>query len=86
MVYVVVCRVQGVGLGVSTSGGRPWKNPFLLARCGAPELQGDWKFIAKEPASAPHMLRIMPRTVPRVGRSCEHFPDGFELHLILSRS
>ena len=29
-----------------------------------------------------HMLRIVPHTVPRVGRSYEHFPDGFELHLL----
>ena len=28
------------------------------------------------------MLRIVPLTVPRVGRSYEHFPDGFELHLL----
>ena len=28
------------------------------------------------------MLRIVPHTVPRVGRSCEHFPGGFELHLL----
>jgi len=28
------------------------------------------------------MLRIVPHTVPRVGRSFEHFPDGFELHLL----
>jgi hypothetical protein len=29
---------------------------------------------------------IVPHTVPRVGRSYEHFPDGFELHLLpLSR-
>jgi len=27
------------------------------------------------------MLRIVPHTVLRVGRSYEHFPDGFELHL-----
>jgi hypothetical protein len=27
------------------------------------------------------MLRIVPHTVPRVGRLYEHFPDGFELHL-----
>ena len=32
------------------------------------------------------MLRIVPHTVPRVGRSYEHFSDGFELHLLpLSR-
>ena len=28
------------------------------------------------------MLRIMPHTVPGVGRSYKHFPDGFELHLL----
>ena len=29
------------------------------------------------------MLRIVPHTVPGVGRSYELFPDGFELHLLL---
>ena len=28
------------------------------------------------------MLRIVPQTVPRVGRAYEHLPDGFELHLL----
>ena len=28
------------------------------------------------------MLRIVPHTVPGVGRSYEHFPDGFELYLL----
>ena len=28
------------------------------------------------------MLRIVRHIVPRVGRSYEHFPDGFELHLL----
>ena len=28
------------------------------------------------------MLRIVLHTVPRVGRSHEHFPDGFELCLL----
>ena len=32
------------------------------------------------------MLRIVPHTVPRVGRSYEHFPDGFEVHLRLERT
>ena len=27
--------------------------------------------------------RIVLVTVPRVGRSCEHFPDGLDLHLLL---
>ena len=31
------------------------------------------------------MLRNMPHTVPRVGRSYEHFPNGFELHLLHKR-
>ena len=31
------------------------------------------------------MLRSVPHTVPRVGRLYEHFPDGFELHLLLHR-
>ena len=43
---------------------------------------GGWLFVAKHPASAPHMLRNVPHTVPRVGRSYEHFPDGFEFHLL----
>jgi len=32
------------------------------------------------------MLRIVPHTVPRVSRSYEHFPDGFELHLLRTLS
>ena len=28
------------------------------------------------------MLRIVPHTVPHLGRSYEHSPDGFELHLL----
>ena len=40
--------------------------------------------------SAPHLahpegcaaLRIVLVTVPRVNRSCEHFPDGSDLHLL----
>jgi len=51
----------------------------------------DWYFIAEQPAPAPHLahpegcaaLRIVLVTVPRVSRSCEHFPDGFDLHLLL---
>ena len=51
----------------------------------------DWYFTAEQPAPAPHLahpegcaaLRIVLVTVPRVSRSCEHFPDGFDLHLLL---
>ena len=47
----------------------------------------DWYFIAKQPAPAPHLahsegcaaLRIVLVTVPRVSRSCEHFPDESDL-------
>ena len=31
------------------------------------------------------MLRIVPHSVPRVSRSCELFPDGFDLHLLHTR-
>jgi hypothetical protein len=47
-------------------------------------------FIAAQTAPAPHLahlkgcaaLRIVLVTVPRVSRSCERFPDGFDLHLL----
>ena len=50
----------------------------------------DWYRIAEQPAPAPHLahpegcaaLRIVLVTVPRVSRACEHFPDGFDLHLL----
>ena len=32
--------------------------------------------------SAAPATRIVPHTVPRAGRSYEHFPDGFKLHLL----
>ena len=49
-----------------------------------------WYFIAEQPAPALHLahpeecaaLRIVLVTVPRASRSCEHFPDGFDLHLL----
>ena len=50
----------------------------------------DWYFIAEQPAPALHLahpegraaLRIVLVTVPRVSRSCEHFPDGSDLHFL----
>ena len=50
----------------------------------------DCYFIAEQPAPAPHLahsegraaLRVVLVTVPRVSRSCEHFSDGFDLHLL----
>ena len=45
-------------------------------------------FIAERPAPHPARperrvaLRIVLVTVPHVSRSCEHFPDGFDLHLL----
>ena len=55
--------------------------------------QRDQYFIAEEPAPAPHLahpegcaaMRIVLVNVPRVNRSCEHFPDGFDLHLLYPR-
>ena len=46
--------------------------------------------MAEQPVPAPHrahpegcaVLRIVLVTVPRVSRACEHFPDGFDLHLL----
>ena len=50
----------------------------------------DWYFIAEKSAPAPHLahlegcaaLRIVLVTVSRISRSCMHFPDGFDLHLL----
>ena len=50
----------------------------------------DGYVIAEQPAPAPHLAhpdgcaapRILLVTLPRVSRSCEHFPDGFDLHLL----
>ena len=60
------------------------------SRHGAVEVR-DWYFIAEQPAPVPHLahperyaaLRIVLVTVPHFSRSCEHFPDGFDLHLLL---
>ena len=52
----------------------------------------DWYFIAEQPAPAPHLAHpeecAAPQSVlvavPRVSRSREHFPDGFDLHHLRS--
>ena len=46
--------------------------------------------IAEQPTLAPHLARpeglaalcVVLVAVPRVGRSCKHFPDGLDLHLL----
>ena len=51
----------------------------------------DWYVIAEKPAPAPHFahpeecaaLRIVLVAVPRVSRSCEHFPDGFDAQQVI---
>ena len=53
----------------------------MQAASDLPAEERDWLFTAEQAASAPHMLRIVPHAAPRVGRSYEHFPDGFELDL-----
>ena len=57
--------------------------------CGR-RLQRDLYFIAEQVALAPHLahpegcaaLRIVLVAVPRVSRSCQHFPDSFDVHLL----
>jgi len=52
----------------------------------------DWYVIAEQPAPATHFahpdgcaaLRIVLVAVPRVSRSCEHFPDGFGAQQVIS--
>ena len=54
-------------------------------------VQRDWYFIDEQPAPALHLaypevcavLRIVLVALPHLSRSCEHFPNGFDLHLIL---
>ena len=54
------------------------------------DAQRDWYLIAEQTAPAPHLahpegrsaLRTVLVTVPRVCRSCEHLPDGFDFHLL----
>ena len=44
--------------------------------------QPDWKIPLSENGKPLPALRIVLVTVLRVSRSCEHFPDGFDLHLL----
>ena len=74
----VLCRVERNGC----SSMPPAKAP--------PTCQTDWYFIAAQPAPAPHLahtegcatLRFVLVTAPPVSRSCKHFPDQFDLHLL----
>ena len=47
-------------------------------RCGGPRS-------SCPPPIAHAALRIVPVTVPRTSHSCEHFLDGFDLHLLQAR-
>jgi len=64
-------------------------------RAPPPALLSAWRLVfyyctVEQPAPTPHLarpggcaaLRIVQVTVPCVSRSCEHFPDGFDLHLL----
>ena len=54
----------------------------------------DWCFIAEQSAPAPHLAhsggcaasRLVLITVPCASRSREHFPNWFDLHLLLPTS
>ena len=68
-----------------------YRNPFIGNRPRPTSTPSrDWYVIVEQPAPAPHLahpegcaaLRIVLVTVPRVSRSCVHFPDGFDLHLL----
>jgi len=56
------------------------------------QLQRYCYFIAEQSAPEPHLahpeiyaaLRIVLVTVPRGSRICEHFPDGFDLQLLVN--
>ena len=60
------------------------------AWCTTPQGSRDEYFIADQPAPAPHRarpegcaaLRIVLVTVLRANRSCELFPNGFDLNLL----
>ena len=86
----------GLGLGVGVDKGHLINIAFNVERrspanntAGGREMK-NWCFIAEKPAPAPHLahpegcaaLRIVLVTVHRVSRSCEHFPDGFDLPLL----
>ena len=86
-----ICFSAERGVSHVTDGGKipPRRRAFEAAptRAWIQRLQGYLREMGnllphKQPASARHMLRNVPDTVPRVGRSYEHFPDGFELHLL----
>jgi hypothetical protein len=60
----------------------PYTRPGLSYACHTSGRGCLIRAMPEQLASAPHMLRIVPHTVPCLGRSCEHFPDGFEFHLL----
>ena len=91
-VIVVIQRVQGETYALSFL-----KMQYVILFWGAAStrLQGrDQKrlvfFLAEQPAPAPHLahpegcsaLHIVLITVPRLRRSGEQFPDGFDLRLL----
>jgi len=61
-----------------------------VVECHLAGLQRDLCFIAEQPGPAPHLahpegcaaLRIVLVTASRVSRSCEHFPNGFDLVIL----
>ena len=79
-------RVQGPGSSTLSSA-KTKRFPEAVEKSPC---QRDWYFIAEQSARAPHLahpegcaaLRIVLVTEPRVSRFCEHFLDGFDLHLL----
>ena len=66
-----------------------FRNAFSIDS-GAQFEESDWYDIFEQTAPAPHLahpegcaaVRIVPVTVPRASRSCKHFQDGFDVHLL----
>ena len=68
----------------------PTRPPCIKHESARDRALRDWYLIAEQPAPALHLARpegrAAPRivlvTVTRISRSCEHFQDGFDLHLL----
>ena len=79
----LLVRIHFIIVMIRWTGLAPWKFEFQASSHESDTLRRDWYLIA-EPAPAPHLahpegcaaLRIVLVTVPRVYRSCEHFPDA----------
>ena len=84
----VLCQLKNTSAATATTTAHTVKHdPFISSQL---KMSTDWYFLAGQPAPATHLahpegcaaLRIVLVTVPRVSRSFEIFPDGFDPHLL----